>query len=572
LKYSDEFRAHVHDTAQRGTSLLEVIGVPKNKESLLDVIQNIGSAARIEGADEIAHFSDVVQKLVNSIITGSIPLSINVKNILSEAFKELQNACQYETQINDKKVEDVKAVLNNIKKEEKDYMIFKKLKVLYIDEDTFSHLKVKRNSDKYIEIEPCLSAQEALSKLNSRKYDIILCNFKPADPITGDVFNFYSSRFPIVAISTSDNPRDAQTATRMGAMDYITKNDEGMKWISRSLHTVAFEWRKRSEQKTQKMIDPRAKKILKFLLNNTHDIRQVLDSHIKIVSHSGHTLRELEDTNLKDLDNLVALNYLSKDPAELTFSCPTCHSAKLRVHFICQNCRVSDFVKGKVIEHNKCGHSDLEENFVLQGKEDKMICPKCSKELRLIGVDYFRLESAFKCRHCSMVFSNPLQEYDCTECNLSGIKLQELGWTRIHNYSLIQSKIPEIKRNIITLDDIERFLENEGFKVNPDYKIQSKLETVGPFDIVAQKLDNIAVVVSLGADVEENFSKLVQMDTIDKAIVARRISKYAILFSNPQEIVLNLMNRFGIIPIVVDDTSKMLEKFKESFMMSFIAY
>jgi hypothetical protein len=570
LKYSDEFKDHIHDTTQRGTSLLGDIGFPKNKESLLDLIQNIGSAARIEGADEIAQFSDVVQKLVKSTITGSIPLSINVKNILLESLKELLLVSQYESQINDKKVQDVKAVLNNIKREDKDYMIFKKLKVLYIDEDTFSHFKVKSNSDKYIEIEPCFSAQEALSKLNSRKYDIILCNFKPADPITGDVFNFYSSRFPIVAISTSDNPRDAQTATKMGAMDYIIKNDEGMKGISRSLHTVAFEWRKRSEQQTRKMIDPRAKKILKFLLNNKHDIRQVLDSQIKIVSNSGLKILEMEDTDHKDLDNLVALNYVSKDPAELTFSCPRCRSAQLRVHFICQNCRVSDFVKGKVIEHNKCGHSDLEENFVIQSKEDKMICPKCNKQLRLIGVDYFRLESAFKCKHCSMVFSNPLQEYDCTECNLSEIKLQELGWGPIHNYSLIQSKIPEIKRNLVTLDDIERFLENEGFKVNPDYKIQSKLETIGPFDIVAQKRDNIVVIVSLGADVEENFSKLVQMDTIDKGIVAQRISKYAILFSNPQEMVINLMNKFGVIPIVVDDTSKMLEKFKGVFILSFI--
>lgn len=571
MRYSEEFKDHIHDTTQRGTSLLEEIEFPKNKESLLDLIQNIGSAARIEGADEIAQFSDVVQKLVKSTITGSIPLSINVKNILLDSLKELLLVSQYESQINDKKIQDVKAVLNNIKREDKDYMIFKKLKVLYIDEDTFSHFKVKSNSDKYIEIEPCFSAQEALSKLNSRKYDIILCNFKPADPITGDVFNFYSSRFPIVAISTSDNPRDAQTATRMGAMDYIIKNDEGMKGISRSLHTVAFEWRKRSEQKTRKMIDPRAKKILKFLLNNKHDIRMVLDSQIKIVSNSGLKIREIEDTDHKDLDNLVALNYISKDPAELTFSCPRCRSPELRVHFICQNCRISDFVKGKVIEHNKCGHSDLEENFVIQSKEDKMICPKCNKELRLIGVDYFRLESAFKCKHCSMVFSNPLQEYDCTECNLSEIKLQELGWAPIHNYSLIQSKIPEIKRNLVTLDDIERFLENEGFKVNPDYKIQTKLETIGPFDIVAQKTDNIVVIVSLGADVEENFSKLVQMDTIDKGIVAQRISKYAILFSNPQEMVLNLMNKFGVIPIVVDDTSKMLEKFKGVFMLSFIA-
>ncbi|HYZ60081.1 MAG TPA: hypothetical protein VE544_10540, partial [Nitrososphaeraceae archaeon] len=241
-----------------------------------------------------------------------------------------------------------------------------------------------------------------------------------------------------------------------------------------------------------------------------------------------------------------------------------------RIHLVCQNCHASDFIKGKVIEHNKCGNVDLEESYISHSKEDKLICQKCNKELRLIGVDYFRLESAFKCRHCSVVFSSPQQEYDCTECNLSGVKLQELGWQHIHKYALVHTRVPEIKRNVITLDDIEQFLRKEGFKVNPDFRIESKQETIGPFDIVAQKGDNLAVIVSLGADVEDSFSKLVQMDNVNRAMVVQRISRYAILFSDPQEVVLNLMNKFGVIPIIVEDTSKLLDKFKQVFMVSFI--
>src|SRR5919108_473722 len=92
---------------------------------------------------------------------------------------------------------------------------FRPLSVVFI-----VHYKVKRNSDKFIEIVPCFSAEDGLSKLSSGKYDVILCDFRPSDPIIGDIFSFYSSRFPIVAISSSDNPRDAQTAARMGALDY----------------------------------------------------------------------------------------------------------------------------------------------------------------------------------------------------------------------------------------------------------------------------------------------------------------------------------------------------------------
>jgi DNA-binding NarL/FixJ family response regulator len=578
VKYSDEFKDYAREAVGRGFSLLENIEFQKNKEGLLEIIQNIWSAARIEGAEDIAYFAEVVMKLVKSTLTGGIPLKADVRNILSESFKELEYASQQESRIKDKNIRDVKALFENLKSEEKDYIVLKKIKVLYIDEDTFSHYKVKRNSDKFIEIIPCLSAEDGLSKLSSGKYDVILCDFRPSDPIVGDIFSFYSSRFPIVAISSSDNPRDAQTATRMGALDYIPKNEEGLKWISRSLHTAFHEWQKRKDIKRQNAINQRAKKILKHLLNDTHSIKQAVDSQIRIVSESGRIIREIEDTDNKDIDSLVVSNYLSKDRAESAFSCPRCHSSRLRVHFICQNCRISDFVKGEVIEHNKCGYSDLEENFVERSKEDKMICPKCNKDLRLIGVDYFRLESAFKCRHCRIVFSTPLQEYDCTECNLSGIKLQELAWSAIHMYSLNPTMISEIKRNLIILDDIGHFLEGEGFKVTADYKTELKQETIGPFDFVALKGNDIVVIMSLGSDVEESYSKLVQMDSVDKlaaigaSVTPPRISKYAILFSDPQEIVTNLMNKFGVIPVIIDDTSKILEKFKEVFMVSFILH
>ena len=570
MQYSEEFKEHLKNTTQKGSFLVKDIEFPKNKESLLDIIHTVWSAAKIEGAAEIAQFAETIQRLVQSTLSGSTPLSSTVKNILAESLTELQRASQDESQVDNNRVQAVKEILDNIKREEKDYIILKRLRVLYIDEDSFSHYKVKRNADKYIEIIPCLSAQEALSKLESAKYDIILCDFRPADHVMGEIFNLHSSKIPIVAISTSDNPKDAQTATKMGAMDFLIKNDEGMKWISRSLHTAVYDWQRRIRQNKRKMIDPQAKRILKYMLSNPGNIRLTLDSHIQIVSDSGRPVLGIEGTSQTDLGNLVALNYLSQEPSELAFACPRCHSTKLRIHLVCQNCHASDFIKGKVIEHNKCGNVDLEESYVTHSKEDKLICQKCNRELRLIGVDYFRLESAFKCRQCSVVFSSPQQEYDCTECNLSGVKLQELGWQHIDKYALVNNRIPEIKRNVITLDDIEQFLRNEGFKVNPDFKIESKQETIGPFDIVAQKGDNLAVIVSLGADVEESFSKLVQMDNVNRAMVAQRISRYAILFSDPQEVVLNLMNKFGVIPIVIEDTTKLLDKFKQVFMVSFI--
>ena len=174
MKYSEEFKDYARETIGRGFLLLNDIEFQKNKEGLLDIIQNIWSAARIEGAEDIAYFAEVVRKLVKSTLTGGIPLKEDVRNILSESLKALQYAAQSESQINDKNIRDVKALLGNLKKEETDYIVLKKLKVLYIDEDTFSHYKVKRNSDKFIEIIPCFSDEDGLTKLSSVSYGVVL--------------------------------------------------------------------------------------------------------------------------------------------------------------------------------------------------------------------------------------------------------------------------------------------------------------------------------------------------------------------------------------------------------------
>ena len=139
-----------------------------------------------------------------------------------------------------------------------------------------------------------------------------------------------------------------------------------------------------------------------------------------------------------------------------------------------------------------------------------------------------------------------------------------MGWKNVFTYSLSPSKISEIKQQVVSLEEIEKYILNLGFKVNTDYLIHSSNQSLGPFDIVAQKNDSTIIINSLGDDIEDNFSKLFEFNIIDK-VIPGNIHKMALLFSEPKEVTKNLMDNYNIQPIVIEDISKLYEMFKSQF-------
>jgi hypothetical protein len=91
-----------------------------------------------------------------------------------------------------------------------------------------------------------------------------------------------------------------------------------------------------------------------------------------------------------------------------------------------------------------------------------------------------------------------------------------------------------------------------------------KYTTATNFDLVARNQDQTILLIILGSDIEENFAKIVDLDTVIKTMPGK-ISKYAVIFSEPREVTRSLLKRFGIVPILVENVNNMLEKFKENY-------
>lgn len=160
--------------------------------------------------------------------------------------------------------------------------------------------------------------------------------------------------------------------------------------------------------------------------NLLHDEGKQIDSLLHDSTRIS-LARIAEYTNMKSEDVLTHLKELQSD-GKVAFignikeiSCEQCNSLKIGQTFHCPSCTSSNFKHGKLIEHYKCG------NFSEESSYQNNICPKCRKEIKILGVDYRVMENYYICNDCSNKFQEPAHEYLCLRCN-NKFKLDQAKW------------------------------------------------------------------------------------------------------------------------------------------------
>ena len=247
--YSAKYRNHVLDLIDESNFLLQNFKEHKSNERLCTIAESIISASRLEGHLEISVLAECIKNILDALYSCSIKSKTEILNVLSDAFKQMKDNLENDgnQSIDSTLIMKIKKILETAKHDEQDYLITKRIRVLYIDGDNFAQDVVMNNCiDKSIQIEPCLSAGEGITKLKNESFDAILCDLKISDPDTLKIFAQYSTTVPIVAISVSGDPKFIQMATKAGAMDYIIKSELGIKRVARSLHGVVNEWIRRA--------------------------------------------------------------------------------------------------------------------------------------------------------------------------------------------------------------------------------------------------------------------------------------------------------------------------------------
>ena len=114
------------------------------------------------------------------------------------------------------------------------------------------------------------------------------------------------------------------------------------------------------------------------------------------------------------LEVLAELDLLHRRHFTRTHACSKCGSARLNVYEACPACGSADLFEEVLFHHYRCGCQEMESHFI---QDDLLICPKCRRELRHLGVDYGKPGRVVVCRACSAENSTPNVNFICLDCS-----------------------------------------------------------------------------------------------------------------------------------------------------------
>lgn len=198
------------------------------------------------------------------------------------------------------------------------------------------------------------------------------------------------------------------------------------------------------------------------------------------------------DETKKILNDLFEQGILKREFHDKLFQCPECGSPLIKPSPFCPNCKSRNLSKGLLLEHLTCGHVDERERFLT--KDRRLICPKCGRELKQVGVDYQRLGLLYRCRNCNEVFGHPdsaksrwrrpIDEWRCMRCG-STFPGAESREGDVYAFTLNEAAREKLMIEIMPKRQIEEYLKGQGYSVSRSIRGMSGV--MHEFDLFAEK-------------------------------------------------------------------------------------
>jgi GGDEF domain-containing protein len=211
------------------------------------------------------------------------------------------------------------------------------------------------------------------------------------------------------------NPRTADVEVESlsdGRVDFgrIAESVATAESILKSLATL-------TELKTESFETAAMLRILRFLYTRKIKLVPVISPSSKygyIYPIAAHQFPDTEDWRvfemlaLMERENLILGTFVDR-----MHHCNKCYSGFMNFREICPTCRSAYLSVENVVHHFPCGAVYPESKF---SAGDQLICPKCNKVLRHIGMDYEKPSVIFECHGCEATFQEPSVEVFCFHC------------------------------------------------------------------------------------------------------------------------------------------------------------
>ncbi len=203
-------------------------------------------------------------------------------------------------------------------------------------------------------------------------------------------------------------------------------------------------------------------RILRFFLSRGTDIEMKPDPS-SFIGYSNQMFALYSYNNnsyiydlLLVMDSLEKKKYIEKTFHDQIHVCPDCGCSHLNFRESCPKCGSAHLNMEGMIHHFECAYVGPEREYIV-GNE--LVCPKCSKNLRHIGVDYDRPTVAYNCNTCNFFFQTPLMKAYCFSCVKENMP-EALKSKTIHNYKITamgQDVAIQGRMDHIEIEDTETF-------------------------------------------------------------------------------------------------------------------
>lgn len=293
--------------------------------------------------------------------------------------------------------------------------MIEKKRILIIDDeiDVLEPLCDVLQSEGYL-IETAKTGKEALAKAQNLFFNVALIDMNLPDMLGTEVLQILKNKYPSmikIIITGNATLQNAIEAANLGISAYILKPID-VENVDATIKKLLMNF-----ELPASLRKPQIMSLLKAIKVGTVTKFVPSFSYEKGIFYPD--LEKFDPTSDIDyhvFEEIEKYGILRREFYDSGLACPSCGSLKVSIKFRCPSCGSTDIDKGEAIEHLYCGHIDKYGEFA---RGEKMICPKCRRELKALGVDYRKKGLFFKCGICPNIMPMPIYNYTCGGCGES---------------------------------------------------------------------------------------------------------------------------------------------------------
>lgn len=253
----------------------------------------------------------------------------------------------------------------------------------------------------------------------------------------------------------------------------------------------------------------------------------------------------------------------SAEYVDRVYLCAICKSSHLSYRETCTKCNSTNTSSFDIVHHFPCAYVGPITDFTNE-LDDKLNCPKCSKTLKHIGIDYDKPAVMHVCKNCNHKFQDFNVRAKCMCCTHDN-PVEQLVSKQIFSYVMTKKGDDvAIRGYSSTPKDIEEIIGTvkfETFKTVVKYEVERIRQTEGSSNIAAINIVNVGqFYAKIGGDGQHAFLK----DIVAEIRSSIRSSDMITFYSS--EIILITMNDIPskIVNRIVNDILDLLRKLIET--------